>query len=108
MFQDIHTFTQLFDSAWPTTTITDSAAADGNLGSTWNYGATSTNTFGSGTANDMHSGGSGMFGVFGVTDTGYTNTDTGGITLCPGTAGSLLLRLNSYSFSGGSYFSDLQ
>ena len=42
----------------------------GLQGATWNYGASSTNDFGGGTANAVHSGGVGMFGSYGHVDTG--------------------------------------
>merc|ERR1712110_223856 len=96
MFSDIQHLQGLFSSAWPATTITDDVTADGNTGSTWNYGASSTNAFGSGTPNDTHSGGVGAYGVFGVTDTGYTNTDTGHHPL-PWHRRLRLLRLNCVS-----------
>jgi hypothetical protein len=50
--------------------VTDNPAADGNMGATWNYGASTTNDFGGGTPNAAHSGGVGMFGSYGYTDTG--------------------------------------
>eukprot|EP00293_Proteomonas_sulcata_P008863 CAMPEP_0184301646 /NCGR_PEP_ID=MMETSP1049-20130417/11799_1 /TAXON_ID=77928 /ORGANISM="Proteomonas sulcata, Strain CCMP704" /LENGTH=94 /DNA_ID=CAMNT_0026612703 /DNA_START=198 /DNA_END=483 /DNA_ORIENTATION=+ len=80
---------RLLSSPQAATTITDDASADGNSGAVWNYGASSTNTFGAGEANDAHGGGVGMFGSFGVTDSGYNSSATGGIALCPGTAGSV-------------------
>ena len=75
MFQDIVHFQNLFSSGWPTTTITDNGAADGNQGAAWNYGASA--------YGDMGGIGVGGFmadhtaaGAFGVTDTAYSGEAT--------------------------------
>ena len=83
-FQDVQQFNVLFTSAWPTTTITAATDAAGNTGSTWNYGASATNDMMgivAGSTPTDHS----WPGSYGVTDSAY---GTGGITLCPGTAGA--------------------
>eukprot|EP00293_Proteomonas_sulcata_P017133 CAMPEP_0184310354 /NCGR_PEP_ID=MMETSP1049-20130417/27610_1 /TAXON_ID=77928 /ORGANISM="Proteomonas sulcata, Strain CCMP704" /LENGTH=92 /DNA_ID=CAMNT_0026624345 /DNA_START=255 /DNA_END=533 /DNA_ORIENTATION=+ len=88
MFSDVVALQSLFSSTWPATDIDEAPGTAGIMGGTWNYGASSVNTFGAGEPNDAHDGGVGMFGAFGVTDSGYSSTTTGGIALCPGTAGS--------------------
>lgn len=84
------------------TIISDATDVDGNTGSTWNYGASSTNDFsGMNAASDSpakHGGeADGMYGSWGVLDTAYStmNADksmgtlNANIALCAGTAGAV-------------------
>ena len=87
MFADILHFTQLETFGFPATTITDAAAAGGNSGAIWNYGASDLNDMGAlGDAateyQTAHSGGVGAFGIYGVDDSNYDSTSTALITPC--------------------------
>ena len=89
-------------SDWPAVTISESPVADGDRGSTWNYGS----NFGGPTRSGWTSGADtirsgsteGMFGTWGVVDSGYnggTTTIAGytfvnsKISMCAGTAGAV-------------------
>ena len=97
MFADILHFTQLEDFGVPATTITPSTGAGGNLGATWNYGASDTNDFGAlgdaATAHKTaHSGGVGAFGVYGVDDSNYDATAAKSSLITPCTIQTLKPR----------------
>ncbi|KAJ1495469.1 hypothetical protein T484DRAFT_1875887 [Baffinella frigidus] len=72
MFQDIVHIQNLFSSGWPTTTITDAAAADGNQGGAWNYGDSAAGDMGGVQAGNAVYTNHSTFGSFGVTDTAYS------------------------------------
>ena len=91
MFADFLHLTQLETFGFPTTTITTSDTASGNMGAIWNYGASDSNDFAAlGNSDDgsaamiktQHAGGVGAFGVYGVTDSNYDSDSTQKITPC--------------------------
>ncbi|KAJ1495594.1 hypothetical protein T484DRAFT_1875772 [Baffinella frigidus] len=72
MFQDVIHLQNLFSSGWPATTITDAAAADGNQGGAWNYGASAAGDMGGIQSGNAVYASHSAFGSFGVTDTAYS------------------------------------
>ena len=100
MFADLcrvmhRSFTGLSVITFGGSVISDASGNDGNSGGVWNYGSNFGGGGGSPSTHTDSSASGGMFGSYGVVDTGYSTVDAAKsvlvlnskIAVCTGTAG---------------------